>query len=53
MKPRIGLEGNLLNLVDPQQGPASIDRPVMRSIENERALGLSQTDVDGTVTAAP
>ena len=47
------LEGNLLNLVDLQQAERSIDRPVMRSIEKRAAVGLSQTDVDGTVDRRP
>ncbi len=47
------LEGNLLNLVDLQQADRQIDRPVMQSIEKRAAVGLSQTDVDGTVDRRP
>ncbi len=47
------LEGNLLNLVDLQQADRQIGEPVMRSIEKRAAVGLSQTDVDGTVDRRP
>ena len=47
------LEGNLLNLVDLQQASREVDQPVMRSIEKRAAVGLSQTDLDGTVDRGP
>jgi len=47
------LEGNLLNLVDLQQAQREVDQPVMRSIEKRAAVGLSQTDLDGTVDRGP
>ena len=47
------LEGNLLNLVDLQRSDRTIDKPVMRSIEKRAAVGLSQTDLDGTVDRRP
>ena len=47
------LEGTLLNLVDLQQAERQVDRPVMQSIEKRAAVGLSQTDVDGTVDRRP